>query len=87
MDPTTDKPTTERIWTNRVLWKTMWITPPYMAQSGSTIGQMYQCGKMCEFGGKMCEEREGKKGKSATDALPGPILVCQWVTKVPKIHK
>ena len=27
-----------------------------MAQSGSTIGQMYQCGKMCE-------KREGKKGK------------------------
>ena len=34
-----------------------------MAQSGSTAGQMYQCGKMCEFGGEMCEKREGKKGK------------------------
>ena len=28
---------------------------PYMAQSGSTAGQIYQCGKMCEFDGKMCE--------------------------------
>lgn len=34
-----------------------------MAQSGSTAGQIYQCGKMCEFDGKMCEKREGKKGK------------------------
>ena len=41
-----------------------------MAQSGSTAGQMYQCGKMCKFGGKMCEKREGKKGKKCHRRTP-----------------
>ena len=64
----------------------MWITANTHIQVApqDKCTNVEKCANLTE---KCAKSEKGRKEKSATDAPVGPILVCQWVTRRPKIHK